>query len=473
MKCAPDYTTLRTFGCLCYPLLRPYANHKLTFRSKPCIFIGYGGNQKGYRCLDPTTNKVYLSRSVIFDETNFPAKSKSISQGSCKVSASSGESLVVLPISQLEQFNLSCSSPTSLSSDDLTQFNRATPLTVPAPQQNHSTESTLENIEANPMHSDPDVHPIPQLPNSLSPQHSTSENPAIDSLTTHPTNTAYHSIPAPVHMSQSQETSSLPTPSSPPQSTTQMITRSQTGTLKPKQYPGFKLFNTIKYPISDLQTSILPQEPSTYKQAASHPDWTQAMILEYNALISNQTWTLCPRPSHHNVVRNKWVFKIKQKPDGSVDRFKARSVAKGFDQLSGVDYYETFSPIIKPSTIRLILALAVQFDWKIKQLDVSNAFLHGVLDEEVYMEQPQGFSDLEYPNHVCRLHKSIYGLKQAPRAWFTRLSQALLNLGFCGSQVDHSLFTYHLDSVHVFLLVYVDDIILTGNHEGVVTIHPQ
>jgi hypothetical protein len=91
----------------------------------------------------------------------------------------------------------------------------------------------------------------------------------------------------------------------------------------------------------------------------------------------------------------------------------------------------------------------------------------------VYMEQPQGFSVLEYPNHVCRLHKSIYGLKQAPRAWFTRLSQALLNLGFCGSQVDHSLFTYHLDSVHVFLLVYVDDIILTGNHEGVVTIHPQ
>jgi hypothetical protein len=362
MKCAPDYTTLRNFGCLCYPLLRPYANHKLTFRSKPCIFIGYGGNQKGYRCLDPTTKKVYLSRSVIFNETNFPAKSKSISQGSCKVNASSGESLVVLPISQLEQFNLSCSPPTSLSSDDLTQFNRATPLTVPAPQQNHSTESTPENIEANPMHSDPDAHPITQLPNSLSPQHSTSENPTIDSLTTHPTDTAYHSIPAPVHMSQSQETSSLPTPSSPPQSTTRMITRSQTGTLKPKQYPSFKLFNTIKYPISALQTSILAQEPSTYKQAASHPDWTQAMILEYNALISNQTWTLCPRPPHHNVVRNKWVFKIKQKPDGSVDRFKARLVAKGFDQLSGVDYYETFSPVIKPSTIRLILALAVQFD---------------------------------------------------------------------------------------------------------------
>jgi hypothetical protein len=152
-----------------------------------------------------------------------------------------------------------------------------------------------------------------------------------------------------------------------------------------------------------------------------------------------------------------------------VDRFKARLVAKGFDQLSGVDYYETVSPVIKPSTIRLILALVLQFGWKIKKLDVSNAFLHGVLDEEVYMEQPQGFVDLNYADHVCRLHKSIYGLKQAPRAWFTRLSQALVNLEFCGSQVDHSLFTYHLDLVHVFLLVYVDDIILTGNHEGIMS----
>ena len=136
------------------------------------------------------------------------------------------------------------------------------------------------------------------------------------------------------------------------------------------------------------------------------------MLLEYNALISNHTWTLCPMPPHHNVVRNKWVFKVKQKPDGNVNRFKACLVAKGFDQLSGVDYYETFCLVIKPSTIRLILALAVHFDWTIKQLDVSNAFLHGVLDEKVYMEQPQGFIDPSYPNHVYKLNKSLYGLNR-------------------------------------------------------------
>jgi predicted AlkP superfamily pyrophosphatase or phosphodiesterase len=110
--------------------------------------------------------------------------------------------------------------------------------------------------------------------------------------------------------------------------------------------------------------------------------------LEYDALMSNNTWTLCPRPLKHNIIRNKWVFKIKRKADGSVERFKARLVAKGFDQQNGVDYKETFSPVIKPSTIRIIVALTIYFDWEIRQLDVSNAFLQGSLGEEVYMEQP-------------------------------------------------------------------------------------
>jgi hypothetical protein len=135
------------------------------------------------------------------------------------------------------------------------------------------------------------------------------------------------------------------------------------------------------------------------------------MTIEFQALLSNYTWSLCPRPLHHNVVRNKWVFKIKQNPDGSIERYKTRLVAKGFNQLFGIDYHDTFSPIIKPATIRLLLALAIQFDWHIKQLDVFNTFLHGILDEVVYMEQPQGFVDPKFPDHVCRLHKALYGLK--------------------------------------------------------------
>jgi hypothetical protein len=143
-------------------------------------------------------------------------------------------------------------------------------------------------------------------------------------------------------------------------------------------------------------------------------------------------------------------------------------VAKGFNQKSGIDYHETFSPVIKLVTIKLFLALTVQFDWPLRQLDVSNAFLHGVLDEEVYVKQPQGFVDPQFPNHVCKLHKSIYGLKQAPRAWFMRLSSALLDIGFLESHVDYSLFLYHAGSVHIFLLIYVDDIIITGNHPATI-----
>jgi hypothetical protein len=442
-KRAPDYTSLRAFGCLCYPLLRPYANHKLSFRSKPCIFLGYGGTQKGYRCLDPQTRKIYLSRSVVFDETQFPAKGMTLSQGSCKVIASSGNSLVSLPIS-LPSIISNCSDEPSFTAT-------VTQIDTPMPAQQQQTFTPLPHS------------PHQNLPtNNLSPSSTQPISDIIVSPSDHieppNINAISPEIPAPCAIS--------PSHLSPPL-LNRMITRSQTGHLKPKEFPGFKLYYTSKHPLLAFEAVTLPSEPSTYKQAATKPEWIQAMLLEYNALMSNQTWTLYPRPTHHNVVRNKWVFKIKQKPDGSVDRFKARLVAKGFEQLSGVDYYETFSPVVKSSTIRLILALAVQFNWIIKQLDVSNAFLHGVLDEEVYMDQPQGFVNPSYPNHVCRLHKSLYGLKQAPRAWFTRLSQALLDIGFNGSQVDTSLFLYHADQVHIFLLVYVDDIIVTGNHEGV------
>jgi len=144
-------------------------------------------------------------------------------------------------------------------------------------------------------------------------------------------------------------------------------------------------------------------------------------------------------------------------------------VAKGFEQLSGLDYTETFSPVIKPSTIRIILALAVHFDWPIRQLDVSNAFLHGFLVEEVFMEQPPGFIDKQHPDFVCKLHKAIYGLKQAPRAWFHRLSVFLLELGFIASLVDTSLFLYHCGAIKLFVLIYVDDIIVTGTHSNVIS----
>jgi hypothetical protein len=168
-------------------------------------------------------------------------------------------------------------------------------------------------------------------------------------------------------------------------------------------------------PLSILSTpfvaNTLPCEPSTYLQAAAHPEWLAAMALEFQALMDNRTWILCPWPPNRTIIKNKWVYKLKQKVDGTIDRFKSRLVAKGFQQSDGIDYTETFNPVIKPTTVRLILALAFAFNWPLKQLDVSNAFLHGILTETVFMEQPQGFVNSSFPDYVCKLNKSLYGLK--------------------------------------------------------------
>jgi hypothetical protein len=154
----------------------------------------------------------------------------------------------------------------------------------------------------------------------------------------------------------------------------------------------------------------------------------------------------------------------KCKQDGSIERFKAWLVAKGFDQRIGVELTETFSLVIKSSTIRVVLAFSVHFNWCVRQLDVSNAFFRGCIIETIFMEQPLGFIDAAYPHHVIKLHKVIYGLKQAPRAWFTRLSQAIFELRFHSSSVDTSLFIYYHSNVILYLLVYVNDILITGTN---------
>lgn len=184
---------------------------------------------------------------------------------------------------------------------------------------------------------------------------------------------------------------------------------------------------------------------------------------EYNALMSNNTWCLVPKPAGANIITGKWIFRHKYNPDGSLARYKARWVVRGFNQEYGVDYEETFSPVIKPPTIRTVLSIATSHSWPIHQLDVKNAFLHGNLSETVYCVQPSGFVDPSKPHHVCKLVKSLYGLKQAPRNWFLRFTSYIRSLGFQASKADTSLFILHTSTNTAYLLLYVDDIILTAN----------
>ncbi|KAK2454628.1 putative mitochondrial protein [Trifolium repens] len=241
--------------------------------------------------------------------------------------------------------------------------------------------------------------------------------------------------------SQNKASPTIPTNSHP------MQTRAKSGISLPRQNPKLLLTHT---------------EPKTVKQALTDPKWYDAMKSEFDALQKNETWTLVPLPPHRKAIGCKWVFRTKENADGSINKFKARLVAKGFHQVQGFDFNETFSPVVKPVTIRLILSLAISYKWPLKQLDINNAFLNGNLDEEVYMTQPQGFESTD-SSLVCKLQKALYGLKQAPRQWFDKLTTTLLQFGFKASKCDPSLFIYSKDRQIVYLLVYVDDIIITGS----------
>lgn len=216
-------------------------------------------------------------------------------------------------------------------------------------------------------------------------------------------------------------------------------------------------------PLVDLHSLLTTVEPKGFFSASKRPEWLAAMNEEMSALNSNQTWELVPRPPDTNVVGSKWIFRTKYKADGSIERLKARLVAQGFTQIPGFDFHSTFSPVVKAATVRVVLSLSVMHSWPLHQLDVKNAFLNGYISETIYMEQPPGYVDSRFPNHVCRLKKALYGLKQAPRAWFHRLSTFLSSSGFACSRADTSLFVYHRGATLLYLLVYVDDIILTGN----------
>lgn len=229
-----------------------------------------------------------------------------------------------------------------------------------------------------------------------------------------------------------------------------MSTRSKHGISKPKQ-------------ILSLHAQTQSPLPKSYLKALDDPNWNPAMNVEYDAFIKNKTFDLVPRPPNTNVVTSMWLYKHKYVAEGFFKNHKARLVANGKSQEQGIDFDETFSPVVKPATIRTVLHVALMCDWQVHQLDVQNAFLHGTLDETVYMTQIPGYVDKTKPDHVCKLSRSIYGLKQAPRAWNARFVTFITSNGFTQCKSDTSLFVYRKGDLTAYLILYVDDIIVTAS----------
>ena len=375
---------------------------KLEPRSVKCIFLGYPQGTKGYRLWVRDTNgyKVIVSRDVIFDEHSMPCRSVNVVGTGTEIDQ--GKRMLDLPF-EVE---------TDPSHDQATQTIQ------------HVVVSEADHESPTPSQSDEEDGDEQQ---QMTPS---SSNQRMSATTSY------------------------------------LLTRDRANrVIKPN--PKYQYADIAAYALLSYK-EISENEPRTYSEAMKSKQsqqWQQAMKEEMQSLHDNQTWTLVPSPKNQRIVDCKWIFKVKEGMTSTEPvRFKARLVAKGFTQVEGVDYNEIFSPVVKYTTIRTVLALVTQFNWELEQLDVKTAFLHGDLDETIYMRQPEGFEVFKKGTElVCLLKKSLYGLKQSPRQWYKRFDTFVVNSGFQRSNFDSCLYFKGVNGEDpIYLLLYVDDMLLAG-----------
>jgi hypothetical protein len=206
---------------------------------------------------------------------------------------------------------------------------------------------------------------------------------------------------------------------------------------------------------------ISDAKPTNYEDVATQQVWKDAMVEEYQSIMKNDVWKVVPRPEGKSVVTSKWSFKIKHAANASIEKYKARFVVRGFSQKEGIDYDETFAHVARYTSIKTIISLS----WKLHQIDVKTAFLNGQVEDEVYIEQPEGFVVQRKESHVCKLKKALYGLKQALRAWYARIDGYLQSLDFSKSAADPNLYFKVIENHPLILILYVDDLFLTGEEQ--------
>ncbi|CAO2841169.1 unnamed protein product [Amaranthus hypochondriacus] len=414
----------KIFGCVVYVHLPKQSRTKLEPRAVKCVFVGYGTNQKGYRCFDPLTRHMYVTLDCDFNEETY-------------------------------YYHLRCQGEKV--SDDLSWL-------IVNPDNIERDDTVVETTTEAHVQS-----PQPQPPTLSQGYNEVQLNDLSNNASNEDVDESIQDIPSTDASGDISREESSPKYKLPPRSTRGV---------PPKRYDPDYEAHRSKYPINAEMPSGMSASakafnavlyskhvPKSAKEALAKPEWKHAMEDEIEALEKNRTWEKCIIPKGKKIVGCRWVFTIKYKSDGTIERYKARLVAKGYTQTYGIDYSETFSPVAKIDTIRVLFSIAANKDWPLYQFDVKNAFLHGEIKEEVYMEAPPGFTKGFREGEGCRLRKALYGLKQSPRAWFGRFTIAMRKFGYHQSNSDHTLFLKRKGSSITCLIIYVDDMIITGNDE--------
>jgi hypothetical protein len=423
----PDISTLRPFGCVAYAHIPGALRTKLDAKARKCMMLGYPPNTKGWLLWDRVSHKVITSRDVTFHEFQ-PYSSTNIGREGRGGPGTNYSSLTFTPLSDDD-----------IPADTIT----VTPSADLCPQLNDG-----DNVDDD---DDGDNHDVET------------------EITLHPSIRQTNEIKGLIDFLGSAKNDNAPSTIG-----SRHGKRGRVALLVDGDLHAMIAMDTpnddrpesdATIPPSALTTINAQPEPRTYREAMTRSDtdkWSAACGEEINALIKNNTYELVDRKQGMHVIPNKWVLKHKLLPDLSY-KYKARLVAKGFNQKEGIDYEETFSPVVRFDSLRCLLALAAHYDWEIHHMDVKTAYLNGILDKEIYMEQPEGFVVVGKENMVCRLKKGLYGLKQAGRAWHETIDPALRQLGLTPLNSDSCVYLHRQRENHLILSLYVDDLFLFSN----------
>ena len=496
-KARPDLSTIRIFGCEAFTHVEQTERSKFASKSLRTMYIGHEPDVKGYRLYCANPEKIIVSRNVIFNETNCFFIDKPINNVSELNEAPTDATPPVpddtapappVPESPEQAPSLRRSTRARRTPDRYTDSVRdngnintapTSPQSVEAPRVDNTQQSSLpESLPQSPPSSprqdvrQPTEDP-PTVPPAPTPSPTTSTNhpqheyiPVYDEPTT--------SVLSPDDDSQDDSIlhykfpPEIPQPSPSPDTNQSTVTR--------RRHRSFDVYDDINDTITAKRQRILMAFalncaglPTSIRQAYVSDErdgWIQATEAEYKSLMEHNTWTLCELPPDRKPIGCRWLFTKKYGADGSLSRYKARLVAQEFTQIAGIDYTDVFAPVIRSTSIRLLLALTVIQQMEIHHMDVETAFLNGNLTETLYMKQPPGFIEPGKEHLVCRLNRSIYGLKQSSREWNIALDSYFRDHSFIPLLCDPCIYVLHTSQGSALVGVYVDDfIILCKSHE--------